>query len=419
MNRLIKHIPKDWKVNRFDKVFEFLPTLTLSRNDLTSDESYTGIYNIHYGDIHSTYKFVELNFEREKFIPKITKENIDETKLTFLKTGDIVIVDASEDYEGVAACVELANVGDRKVTAGLHTFAARDKNNLTFPGFRAYLLKHPWVNNELKKLATGSKVYGISKTNIAKLEVVLPPLPEQQKIAAILSKWDELIEQQTQLIAAKEKQKTSLMQKLLTGEVRFPGFEGEWEYEKIGSICKTYSGGTPRRNKKEYYGGQIPWIKSGELNTSNIYKTEEYITELGLKNSSAKLVPENTVLLAMYGATAGVIAITRIEATLNQAILAILPNETLTFSFLYFYLNFVMPYELQRLIQGGQPNLSADVVKSIDLAIPSIAEQEKITSFLSNCDDEIQLLKDELAAIQLQKKGLMQQLLTGKIRVKL
>ena len=265
---------------------------------------------------------------------------------------------------------------------------------------------------------TGSKMPRADWETVKEEPFHLPPLLEQQKIAAILSKWDELIETQTQLITTKEKHKTSLMQKLLTGEVRFPGFEDEWEYEKIGSICKTYSGGTPRRNIKEYYGGHIPWIKSGELNNSNIFKTEEYITELGLKSSSAKLVPENTVLLAMYGATAGVIAITRIEATLNQAILAILPNETLTFSFLYFYLNFVMPYELQRLIQGGQPNLSADVVKSIDLAIPSIVEQEKITSFLSNCDDEIQSLKDELEAIKLQKKGLMQQLLTGKIRVK-
>src|SRR5690554_3516885 len=343
MSRLIKQIPDEWKARNFDEVFEFLPTLTLSRKDLNSDSEFDGIYNIHYGDIHSTYKFVELDFDKEKSIPKIIDDKIDESKLTFLTTGDLVIADASEDYEGVAACVELSNVKDRKVTAGLHTYAVRDKKGYSSEGFRAYILKHPWVNNEVNKIATGSKVYGISKTNISKLKVILPPLPEQQKIATILSKWDELIETQTQLIEEKEKQKKGLMQKLLTGEVRFPGFEEEWEEVRLGDICKTFSGGTPRRNRKEYYNGDIPWIKSGELNSPNIYSTEENITELGLKNSSAKLVPANTVLLAMYGATAGVISITRIEATVNQAILVIQPSESLNYLFLYYFLNFVMP----------------------------------------------------------------------------
>lgn len=426
MNRLAKDIPKDWKAIRFDKVFDFLPTLTLSRSDLTSDEDYQGIYNIHYGDIHTTYKFVELNFDKDKSIPKITKDGIDEAKLILLKSGDIVIADASEDYEGVAACIELSNVGDRKVTAGLHTFAARDKNGFTSDGFRAYLLKHPWVKNELKKLATGSKVYGISKTNIAKLEIVLPPLPEQQKIASILCKWDELIATQTQLIKAKEKQKTSLMQKLLTGEVRFPGFKEEWEEKSLTEITE-YLGGAAFKSKDQVDYG-IKWLKIANVGIGKIkwddtaYLPQSFINEF----DKYRLIVGDVVMALTRPILNNKLKIARIisshdESLLNQRVAKLIPRENNSLLYIYYLHQLQSTVDLISATIAGTdpPNIGLKELESITVPVPKIKEQSKIALVLSAIDEEIQSLKDELEAIKLQKKGLMQQLLTGKIRVKI
>jgi type I restriction enzyme S subunit len=412
MSRLIKDIPSDWKAIRFDKVFDFLPTLTLSRNDLTSDESFEGIYNIHYGDIHSTYRFVKLDFDKEKSIPKITKEGIDETRLTLLNSGDIVIADASEDYEGVAACIELSNVQDRKVTAGLHTFAARDKKGITSDGFRSYLLKHPWVSNELKKMVTGSKVYGVSKTNIAKLEVVLPPLLEQQKIAAILSKWDELIETQTHLINTKEKQKTSLMQKLLTGEVRFPGFEEEWEEYTLGEHLTFQNGYAFKSNLFNDKNKGLRLVKNRDLKNDNlvIFTTETFKPEYLIENGD--------LLVGMDGDFSPCIW-KKGESLLNQRV-GRLKNfsDKVNKEFLYYFLTDILAKIQNDTGSTTVKHLSGTNITELNILIPNQKEQEKIANALMACDEELQSLKDELEAIQLQKKGLMQQLLTGKIRVK-
>lgn len=405
MSRLNKDIPNDWTAIQFDKVFDFLPSLTLSRNDLTSDESFEGIYNIHYGDIHSTYKFVKLDFDKEKSIPKITKKGIDETRLTLLNTGDIVIADASEDYEGVAACIELSNVLDRKVTAGLHTFAARDKKGSTSDGFRGYLLKHPWVSNELKKLATGSKVYGISKTNIAKLEVVLPPIPEQQKIATILSKWDELIEAQSKLIEAKQKQKTSLMQKLLTGKVRFPGFEDEWETYKIKDLFNLTAGKDLLVN---HY--SETWTKthkfplySNSLTNNGLYGYYNFFQ-----------LNENKITVTARG-TIGIAKARKKPFNAMGRLLILDPKIELNIDYCAEFIN----EQINVFIEStGVPQLTAPAFGNYKILIPRVKEQEKIANTLIRFDEEIQGLKDELEAIKLQKKGLMQQLLTGKIRVK-
>src|SRR5690554_1909928 len=403
MSRLIKQIPDEWKARNFDEVFEFLPTLTLSRKDLNSDSEFDGIYNIHYGDIHSTYKFVELDFDKEKSIPKIIDDKIDESKLTFLTTGDLVIADASEDYEGVAACVELSNVKDRKVTAGLHTYAVRDKKGYSSEGFRAYILKHPWVNNEVNKIATGSKVYGISKTNISKLKVILPPLPEQQKIASILSKWDELIETQTQLIEEKEKQKKGLMQKLLTGEIRLPGFEEEWGIGVVKEYTDIKTGNSDTQDKVE--DGKYPFFVRSQ--------TIERINSFSFDGEA--------VLTSGDGVGVG-----KIYHYLNekfdyhQRVYNIHNfNSKLEGKFFYYYFSEHFYKRVMAMsAKGSVDSVRMEMIADMKFPLPPVNEQLKIVNILSSCDEEIQSLKDLLEAIKLQKKGLMQQLLTGKIRVK-
>jgi len=174
-------IPNGWKYIPFGEVFEFIPTISLSREKLNLESNENKIYNIHYGDIHATYNANVLDFDNEKRIPCILGES-EIKNINLLKDGDLAIADASEDYEGVASNIELKNVKGRKVTGGLHTFIARDKIGLTETGFRCYVLKNPIVSIELKKLATGSKVYGISKSNLASLHIFLPSNEEQKKL---------------------------------------------------------------------------------------------------------------------------------------------------------------------------------------------------------------------------------------------
>jgi len=155
----------------------------------------------------------------------------------------------------------------------------------------------------------------------------------------------------------------------------------EFEIVKIGEVFKTSSGGTPLRTKAEYYeNGTIPWLKSGEVAQGYIYHSEEFITEEGLKNSSAKLFPVNSVLVAMYGATAGQVGILKFEATTNQAICAIYPNEKAIPEYLYF----VLKQQTQAFVAlsggGGQPNISQQIIKEFEIPLPPIEIQQKIVA---------------------------------------
>jgi type I restriction enzyme S subunit len=187
----------------------------------------------------------------------------------------------------------------------------------------------------------------------------------------------------------------------------------KWTTYALGEVANTFSGGTPSRSKSEYFGGNIPWIKSGELNAGWICHTSEHITETGLKSSAAKMVPPGTTLLALYGATAGVVGRTRIAAAINQAVLAIEPNRAfLNEDYLRYLLN-DLSVRLLRVVQGAQPNLNAGMVRDAEVDLPPLHEQRKIAHILTTWDDAIENLDAIIAAKERRKIALMQQLLTG------
>ena len=187
----------------------------------------------------------------------------------------------------------------------------------------------------------------------------------------------------------------------------------DWDVVTIGDIAETASGGTPSRAKKEYYGGAIPWVKSGELKDNAIYDTEETVTDEGLQNSSAKLFRKGTLLVALYGATVGKTGILGIDATTNQAVCAIMPREN---KFEPEYLKYRIILRRNELISassgGAQPNISQGIVRTIRIPLPVLNEQRKITEVLSIVDKAIQKTNEIIAKTELLKKGLMQQLLT-------
>lgn len=166
--------------------------------------------------------------------------------------------------------------------------------------------------------------------------------------------------------------------------LRFPEFSGEWEKCKLSEVCSFFSGGTPSSSKKEYYDGSIPFIRSGELHMN---KTELFITEEGLNNSAAKIVEIGDLLLALYGATSGDIAISQINGAINQAILCI--RTTQNKKFIESVWKKHVDWLLQTYLQGGQGNLSADIVKNISFYFATIEEQKKLAKFISLLDEHI------------------------------
>ena len=168
---------------------------------------------------------------------------------------------------------------------------------------------------------------------------------------------------------------------------------------KISEFCKTGSGGTPSRTNLEFYDGDIPWIKSGELRETLITTASEFITEFAVKNSSAKIVPKGAILLAMYGATVGRIAMLGIDATTNQAVCNIVPDEKIAFSkYIYYALLSKVPYFLNNAVGGAQPNISQGMIKDTEIPLPPLDEQKRIAAILDKADS---LRRKRQQAIQL------------------
>ena len=172
--------------------------------------------------------------------------------------------------------------------------------------------------------------------------------------------------------------------KLNVPNLRFPEFQGEWEKCKLSDLCTFFSGGTPSSSNKDFYGGDIAFIRSGELHADS---TELFITQDGYDNSSAKKVEIGDLLLAMYGATSGDIAVSKIRGAINQAILCIRTNQNK--KFIESVWNKHVSKILRKYLQGGQGNLSADIVKGISFSFPTLEEQERIANLISLLDERI------------------------------
>ena len=247
----------------------------------------------------------------------------------------------------------------------------------------------------------------ISVDNFMKMPLPYTSPEEQQKIADCLSSIDELIDAESRKLKALEKYKKGLMQKLFPAEGktlpewRFPEFQGcgEWKSRSVGKACKMFSGGTPDTSKKEFYGGAIPFIRSAEINKSS---TELFITEEGFKNSSAKMVKKGDILIALYGANSGEVALSKIDGAINQAILC-LRHETNNV-FVYHYFTHMKNRIISKYIQGGQGNLSAQIIKSVNLYFPKTEEQQKIADCLSEIDTIIIEQSNKVEQLKAHKK---------------
>ena len=184
-----------------------------------------------------------------------------------------------------------------------------------------------------------------------------------------------------------------------------------WQLKKLGEVCNTTSGGTPSRQKLSYYNGNIPWVKSGELDKGLILDTEEKISEEAIKNSSAKVFPKGTLLIALYGATIGKLAFLGVDAATNQAICGIFKNDNIDSNYLYHFLYFKKPNLVKQGIGGAQPNISQTILKNLDLPFPPLPEQQAIVGKIEELLSELENGKQQLLTAQKQLKVYRQSLL--------
>ena len=250
---------------------------------------------------------------------------------------------------------------------------------------------------------------GVNAQEYSTFPFHVPKLPEQQKIAAFLGAVDAKIGQLTREKALLEDYKKGCMQQLFTQKLRFKDDNGndfpDWEEKKLGDIAKFFSGGTPKSSNVNFYSGHIPFIGSGDISAMSV---SQFITEEAISSSSAKLIERGDLLYALYGATSGAVAIAKISGAINQAVLCIRSDENT--QFLLYWLTAEKEKIVRTYLQGGQGNLSAQIVKELKIALPHPDEQQKIADFLSAIDAKISLVADELRAAQDFKKGLLQQM---------
>ncbi|MCU0472099.1 MAG: restriction endonuclease subunit S [Bacteroidales bacterium] len=214
----LKEFGGEWKEYILKNCFHFIKSYSISRDGLSREQGKH--YCIHYGDIHAYYETDFIDFKTQSGIPRINDNKVNVNTGDYLHDGDIIIADASEDYEGVGEAVEVINIQDKTVVGGLHTIVLRDFSGVTSSLFRAYLFNSERVRNELRKKATGTSVYSVTKTTLESLVFKLPPLNEQRSIAMTLQAADNeilLLKAKTEKL---REQKKGLMQVLLTGKKR-------------------------------------------------------------------------------------------------------------------------------------------------------------------------------------------------------
>ncbi|WP_323957882.1 restriction endonuclease subunit S [Aeromonas caviae] len=347
-----------------------------------------------------------------------SKEGHAANKKSSLLAGDVLIVRTG--YPGTACVVTPEFEGSNAIDIVI----ARPDSNKIIPEYLCAYTNSHIGKSQVLDLQGGLAQKHLNVGAYQVLKIKLPPLLEQNKITKILATWDKAISTTEQLLANSQQQKKALMQQLLTGKKRLLDkngvrFSGEWKKVTLDSVADMNSGGTPKSSIEEYYGGDIPWVSIADMTKHGkwISSTERNISELGLANSSARLYPENTILYAMY-ASIGECSIAKVPLCSSQAILGIRPKKSLYFEFLYFFLVSLKDEIKLQGQQGTQANLNAGMVKGFSLRLPCIEEQQKIADVLSTTDQEIAALQQKLDALKQEKKALMQQLLTGKRRVK-
>ena len=400
----------EWENKKLGEFLTFYSTNSFSRDCLNYENG--DAQNIHYGDIHMKFPTI---LDTEKYnIPYINSDiNISKySEESFCKDGDLVIADASEDYADIGKSIEVCNIGNKKILAGLHTILARDNKLVTVNGFKGYMMQSESVRKQVKVLAAGAKVLGISKSNLEKVNVKLPSLQEQERISNFLNKVDKIIEKQDEKVKNLEKYKKGMMQKIFSQEIRFKDENGEeypeWEEARLNnvlSISEKIKTEIIEKDKLLTVKLHMQGIKVNKnVDTLNIGATVYYKRKAGqfiygkqnFFNGAFGIVPEE---LDGYLSSGDIPAL-----NINRD--RIIPE---------YLINYIGRTEFYKKTENlssgtGSKRIHEKTLLEIVINIPCVAEQERIANFLSNIDLVIDKENKKLEELKRWKKGLLQQM---------
>lgn len=294
------------------------------------------------------------------------------------------------------------------------TSALRPKKSKVFPKYLNYILLSAYKGNITSYFQ--NRTTGIINLQITRyvdeLQIPLPPLPTQRKIAEVLDKADAIRKRSQKILAKYDQLAQSVFLEMFGDPVKN---EKGWEVKKLSEFGKITSGSTPSREIESYYNGNIPWVKTGEVNGKVIKSTFESITQEGLAHSSCRLYPKQSILIAMYGQgkTRGQVGILGIEATTNQACAVIPPSNKINSKFLFDQLKYRYA-DLRSLARGGnQANLNCGLIKDYKVIFPPIIQQEKFASIITQIEKQKAQTQLELDRAEELYQSLLQRAFTG------
>ena len=430
VNNKFSNLPAGWEVKTVEQIFDFYPTASYSRDKMFDDYTPTAIGYIHYGDIHTKYNLI-LDVPNAE-IPYISEEL--KKDFEYIKEGDLILSDTSEDYEGVGKCIEILNVGSNKIISGLHTLMLRQKGNDLIDGFKGYLFSGEYVRNSLLRIVTGIKVYSIAKAMLAKVDLPIPSIQEQKEITTILSKVDEAIASVQNSIAAAERLKKSLMQNLLTGKMKpdgtfrtpdefyidekFGKVPVGWEVKRIKDFGEIQTGKTPPTDEPEVFSDKengFMFITPGDLDVAKyIEETERYVSEKGIRYSY--VLPKGSVCEVCIGSTIGKIGITTAKCCSNQQITSVIVNNEHDAEYLYYAM--LSRREHIKSVAGinATPQINKSGYSKYRVLCPKDKlEQIAIAKRISSVDKSINEQDQKIKSLKRLKMSLIQNLLTGKV----
>lgn len=338
-----------------------------------------------------------------------------------LQDDDLLFVRSNGNKALIGRCLLFKDVSEPISFSGF-TIRARLKKRAACPEYLAYTARSPMVQNQIRRLGGGTNISNLSQKILSDIRIFLPPASEQERISEVLSTWDRAINIVDTLVEKSTIQKRALIQRVWKEGQRSKQIASlDWSEVLLQEVATLKAGGTPATGIPEYWGGQIPWMSSGEINLRRIHDVVGRISEYGLANSSAKLLPKNTVLVALagQGTTRGKVAVNCIPLCTNQSVAAIIPSERIHFEYLFHYLD--SRYNQLRALSlgdGGRGGLNLTILRQLKIPLPSIEEQKRIARAFRSADQYLELLAKYKSRLVGEKTALMQQLLTGKRRVR-
>ncbi len=389
-----------WNEEKMGELYSFKVTNSFSRDNLNYEEG--AVKNIHYGDIHT--KFQTLFDITKETVPFINSDvSIDRiSEDNYCQEGDLILADASEDLNDVGKSIEIFNINNEKLLAGLHTILARPNLKKLDFGFGGYLFKSNKVRTKIQKEAQGSKVLSISATRLTNISLDFPSKDEQKKIVECFSSIDEKIQALKKKHSLLEKYKKGVMQKLFSQELRFKDENGnefpEWEEKQVKDLFKVTRGDVLAMS-----------LVSDEIENEHIYPVYSSQTKnRGLAGYYNEYLFEDAITWTTDGAGAGDVNFREGKFYCTNVCGVLLSDEGYANLFIAELLNSVSRKYVSYV---GNPKLMNNVMAEISIIIPvSVEEQQKISNFLKSLNVRIKQLESEISKIENWKKGLLQKM---------